>query len=122
MTTAVSALSQRQVGLFMPTGSRGRSDSAAKLERILDENRSHLWSSFAISDSTVAALDELDALKAEAAHEGWNGDHGAPIQAGSFAKAHISSRSSPCRCPGLKSLSLATGRWPSTGCSGAVLQ
>lgn len=87
MTIAVASLQDRRPGLTSPTRSSGRSDSACQLVRLREQIRQHLLSSISVRSSAEAALDELDAVRAEASHAGWDGCGGSAISVASYRKA-----------------------------------
>ena len=99
MTTAAIVFPGPRAGLLKPTRSSGRSESALTLVEIQEEIRQHLLASISMRTSTEAALDELEAVKADAAEEGWNGYAGKPIQYASYLRARDFLQALPTALP-----------------------
>jgi hypothetical protein len=66
-------------GLIAPARSTALSDPARDIDKMLENIREHLLSSYALSNPAEQALTELHEVLAEASREGWDGYGARPL-------------------------------------------
>ena len=98
MTTAVAVLGRRS-GLITPTRSTARSESAIRLTDIREQIRRHLLDSYTVRRAAEGALNELDAVRAEAGFEGWNGYGAKPMHPDAYEHAKLFLEAMPTTAP-----------------------
>jgi len=74
-------------GLMTRSRSTGESPSARKLSELREEIRRHLLTSLAVSRTTESAFSELNEIRREAAHPGWDGHGARPVNFDAYLHA-----------------------------------
>ena len=89
----------RGPGLMTRSRSTGQSQSARRLSELREEIRKHLLTSLAVSRTTETALSELNNIRAEASHPGWDGYGARPVNFEAFLQARRFLESLPTTAP-----------------------
>jgi hypothetical protein len=97
MTTTSAVL--RGPGLITRSRSTGQSQSARRLNELREEIRKHLLTSLAVSRTTETALSELNEIRVEAAHAGWDGYGARPVNLDAYLQARRFLESLPTTAP-----------------------
>jgi hypothetical protein len=95
MTSAVP----RGPGLISRSRSTGQSSSAKLLSELREEIRKHLLTSLAVSRTTDSALSELNEIRVEAAHAGWDGYGARPVSFDAYLQARRFLEALPTTAP-----------------------
>ncbi len=89
----------RGPGLITRSRSTGASPSAKRISELREEIRKHLLSSLAVSRTTETALSELNEIRVEAAHAGWDGYDARPVSFDAYLYARRFLESLPTTAP-----------------------
>ncbi len=97
--TTMEATFEGMPGLIAPSRSTAQSDSAKKLERMLEMIREHRLDSYVMRNPAEQVLNELDEVRSEASCEGWDGYGARPLAPASYAFAIRFLNSLPAAVP-----------------------
>ncbi len=86
-------------GLITPARSTAQSEPAKEIDRLREKIREHLLLSYVMSNPAEQVLTELEAVRAEASREGWDGYDARPLSSDAYAFARIFLNALPSTAP-----------------------
>src|SRR5215469_2255005 len=96
MTTVLGV---SRTGLITPIRSTARSDSAARIDSLVEQARMHLLKSFAVRRAVERALEGLEEARDEASYAGWDGYGAKPMDVSAYINAKLFLESLPTTAP-----------------------
>jgi hypothetical protein len=98
MTTS-EATFEGMPGLIAPARSTAQSEPAKKIEEILEELRGHLLTSYVMRSPAERVITELEEVRAEASHDGWDGYGARPLDPNAYGFAKVFLNALPSTVP-----------------------
>ncbi len=86
-------------GLITPNRSNAQSEPARRLFELQEQIRQHLLTSYSVRDARERLLDELDSLRVEASHKGWDGYGAEPVKTDAYGFAKTFIKALPTTAP-----------------------